>query len=84
MSPLFPRFPVCWDPEKPANHYQSLKQNWKESVRAKLLIFFLNTHRLESFVKGLFWVMIRKFVVTFVRLKCHLGHFSEMKLDWQP
>jgi len=29
-------------------------------------------------------VTIRKYVVHFVWLKCHLSHFLEMKFDWQP
>jgi len=41
----------------------------------RVIIFVLNTHRLELFVKGLFWVTIRKFVVTFVWPKCHVSHF---------
>ena len=43
-----------------------------------------STHRLELFLKGLFLVTIRKFVVNFVWRKCHFSHFLEMKLDWQP
>jgi len=44
---------------------------------------FQNTNMLELFVKGPFWVTIRKFVVTFVLLKRHFSHFLKMKLDWQ-
>jgi len=66
MIPLFPKFPVCLDPEKTANHFPSLIPRWQESVCAEFLIkkrqkkkkHKKNTNRLELFVKGLFWVSI--------------------------
>jgi len=49
-----------------------MTRNWLRSHS-----FFLNTHRLELFVKGHFRVTIRKFVVAFVWLKYHLPFFGD-------
>jgi len=61
--------------------FRPWKKKWQDYWLRRLINIYFKAHRLELFVKGHFWVTIRKFVVTYVWRKCHLSHLLDTNFE---